>query len=304
VAVAALIVLAGALTALRARRVGASNRMSASNGAAGLEAVAAGTGAGQSQDDSGDDGTKVIRFASNPTPMPPFLMNDLDGKLISTADLRGKVVLVSFWATWCPPCREEIPMLIDLANRYKDRLQVIGISEDDAPASDVRAFAKRAGINYPILMGGDKMSAEYGGVPALPTLFVVNPDGRIVQKHVGVYSAKVYDNEVRALLGMPVDVKVETFEDVGQIFLKNASNATALPGVDFSGLTPDQKRAALKRMNSEMCTCGCKLTIAQCRISEPDCDTSPKLAAKIIREVKSGKVPPPVASPSPDTAKN
>jgi len=299
VALAALIVLAASLTAVRARHVGAGNGASPARGAA-TAATAAEASTGQDQNDSDDDALKVIRFASNPTAMPPFLINDIGGKLISTADLRGKVVLISFWATWCPPCREEIPMLIDLANRYKDRLQIIGVSEDDAPPSEVLAFAKHAGINYPIVMGDDKLSTEYGGVPALPTSFVVNPDGRIVQKHVGVFPVTVYDNEIRSLLGMPVDVKVETFEDTGQIFLKNAANATALPGVDFAGLTPEQKRAALKRMNSEPCTCGCKLTIAQCRISEPDCDTSPKLAAEIIREIKAGGS----ASPPTNTAKN
>ena len=123
---------------------------------------------------------------------------------------------------------------------------------------------------------------------ALPTLFVVNTDGRVVQKHTGLYPFGVYETEIRSLLAMPIQATVETFDDTGQIFLKNAANATILPGVDFTGLTADQKRAALKRMNSENCTCGCKLTIAQCRITEPDCDTSPKLAAQIIRDIKSG----------------
>ncbi len=244
---------------------------------------------------AGDDPPMVIRLASNPQRTPPFLVSDLDGNIISTASWHGKVVLLNFWATWCPPCREEIPEMIELSNRYKDRLQIIGVSMDDAPPEEVNAFAKNMGINYPIVMGSQAISTEYGGVPALPTSFVLNTDGRIVQKHEGLYPIEVYDSEVRSLLGMPVDAKVETFEDTGQIFLKNAVRATELPGVNFKGLTPDQKRAALKRLNSENCTCGCTLTIAQCRINDSTCSTSQQLAQKIVREISAGHPPSPTA---------
>jgi thiol-disulfide isomerase/thioredoxin len=267
--VASMAVVAIELSAARARHVAASAKLQQPD----------------AKVEAGDD--VVIEFANNPSPMPPFLVNDLDGNVISTAAWHGKVVLLNFWATWCPPCREEIPMMIELASRYKDRLQIIGVSMDDAPPEEVREFAKHEGITYPVIMGSRSISAEYGGVPALPTSFVVNTDGRIVQKHTGLYSLEVYDNEVRALLGMPVSVKVETFDDRGQIFLKNAVNATDLPGVDFSGLRADQKRAALKKMNSLNCTCGCKLTIAQCRINDTSCSTSLGLAQTIVREIKS-----------------
>ena len=246
-----------------------------------------------------DDGTQfIIRFASNPQRMPPFLLDDLDGDIVSTASLRGKVVLLNFWATWCPPCRDEIPELIELSKRFKDRLQIVGVSMDDAPEDEVRQFARNMGMDYPIVMGSRTLSAEYGGVPALPTSFVVNTEGRIVQKHEGLYPIDVYDSEVRSLLGMPVEAKVETFEDTGQIFLKNAINAKELPGVDFKGLTEDQRRAALKRLNSQLCTCGCKLTIAQCRINDSECTTSQKLAERIVREIRtgSGHPAPPVSN--------
>ncbi|MGH9830307.1 MAG: TlpA disulfide reductase family protein, partial [Blastocatellia bacterium] len=192
------------------------------------------------------DEREVIRFASNPQAVPAFDAKDLDGNPISTAEWKGKVVLVTFWATWCPPCREEIPMLIGLESRYKDRLQIVGVSLDDDPPSEVKQFVQKEGINYPVVMATRKIVAEFGGVPALPTSFVVNQDGNVVQKHVGLYPPTVYDNEVRSLLGLPVDAKVETFEDTGQIFLKNASLATELPNVNLSGLTADQKRAVLK----------------------------------------------------------
>jgi thiol-disulfide isomerase/thioredoxin len=288
-AIAALGLLATALATTHALKVTAANRIASPHGAS---AVAAGAQHDSSSNDADDDDAppKVIRFASNPEPMPPFLVNDLDGGTLSTAEWRGKVVIVNFWATWCPPCREEIPEMIELAARYKDRLQIVGVSEDDdATPEEVRAFGREANINYPIVMGSSGISREYGGVPALPTAFLVNTDGRIVIKHVGLYPTEVYDREIRALLGEHVDVPIETFEDHGEIFLKNAANATELPGVSFKGLKPEQKRIALKRMNSENCTCGCKLTIAQCRINETTCTISEKLAAQVVRQVASAR---------------
>jgi len=250
---------------------------------------------GPQQDSSTDaeeeDAPAVVRFASNGELMPPFLVNDVEGRLLSTAEWRGKVVIVNFWATWCPPCREEIPEMIDLANRYGDRLQIVGVSEDDdATPDEVREFAHNEKINYPIVMGSGGISREYGGVPALPTSFLVDTNGRVVQKHVGLYPTAVYDREVRALLGEHIDVPIETFVDEGQIFLKNAANATVLPGVDFKGLTAEQKRRALKRMNSENCICGCKLTIAQCRINDSSCSISQKLAAQVVKQVAASHV--------------
>lgn len=182
--------------------------------------------------------------------------------------------------------------MIALANKYKDNLQIIGVSMDDDPPEEVRAFARANNVNYPIVMGSDRLSEEYGGVDALPTTFVLDTNGRVVQKHMGLYPPEVYDGEIHALLGMHVNVPVETFVDTGQIFLKNVARATSLPGVDFSGLSPGLKKIALKRLNSELCTCGCKMTIAQCRMNDPDCATSKALAAKIISEVKAQANPP------------
>jgi thiol-disulfide isomerase/thioredoxin len=243
------------------------------------------------------DQAHVVRFASHPQPMPAFLVNDLDGKPVSTAAWKGKVVFINFWATWCPPCRAEIPVLIDLANRYKDRLQIVGVSVDDGDPADVKQFVKEAGINYPVVMADRAIVAEYGGVAALPTLFVVNPDGNVVQKHEGLYSNALYEAEVRLLLGLPVDATIETFEDTGQIFLKNAVLATELPNVDFTGLNAEQKKAALKRMNSETCDCGCTLTLAQCRINDTSCPVSKKLAAQVVKEIAASATTPALTPP-------
>src|SRR5277367_3523418 len=243
-----------------------------------------------------DDDDAVIRFVKNPEPLPPFLAHDLDGQIVSTAALKGKVVLINFWATWCPPCREEIPELVKLQAAYKDQLQIIGVSEDeDVPPELVKNFARTMHVNYPILIVSRELEMEFGGIPALPTSFLVNKDGGVVQKHVGLFPGEVYDHEIRALLGMQVSEKIETFEDLGQIFLKNAEHATDLPGVDFSGLTPEQKQAALKRMNTDTCTCGCRMTLAQCRINDSACATSRSLAEKIVKQVSAGKDSKPAA---------
>lgn len=235
-----------------------------------------------------DEGVKVVRFASNAIEAPPFLVSDIQGHVISTAQFPGHVVLLVFWATWCPPCREEIPELKELQDRYKDQLQVVGVSMDDESPQAVAQFAAHVGINYSIVMGSPEIVKEYGGVPALPTNFLIDKQGHIVQKHVGLYPLGVYDTEVRALLGMHVEAKIETFKDEGQIFLKNASLATELPGVELKGLTETQRRAALKRMNSENCTCGCDMTIAQCRLVDSACPISKAMAAKIVQEIKAG----------------
>jgi thiol-disulfide isomerase/thioredoxin len=242
----------------------------------------------------GDDGDvgEVIRFVSNPQPAPAFLLTAVAGNPVSTAQWKGKVVILNFWATWCPPCRAEIPMLIDLQSRYKDRLQIVGVSVDDAEPDEVEQFAKEAGMNYPVVMANRGLVQEYGGVPALPTAFVINPDTKVVQKHVGLFPEAMYEQEIRALLNLPVDVRVETFEDQGQIFLKNASLATALPGVDLRGLTEAQRKTVLKELNTKTCQCGCGLTLAQCRIVDSPCLVSKKLANEVVKQILSESSPP------------
>ena len=301
----ALIVLfvTGALAAMAVAIEGARElRVSAAKSSAGAGRTPAVTAkqpstAGKQSDDSPDE--DVIRFASNAQPIPPFLVNDLNGQVVSTAQLHGKVAIVNFWATWCPPCQEEIPEMMELQKEFQGKLQIIGVSMDDGPPEGVKQFADKIGMNYPIVMGSDELSEEYGGIPALPTSFIVDPEGRVVQKHVGLYPKEVYENEIRALLGMPVQAKIETFEDTGQIFLKNAALATSIPGVSFAGLTPAQKKLALKLMNSQHCTCGCNLTVAECRMTDSSCTTSQKLAQKIVDEIRAGKAPAAPATTQP-----
>ena len=230
----------------------------------------------------------VIRFVKNPEPAPALDARDILGKVVSNADWNGKVVLVNFWATWCPPCREEIPELLDLQKEFKDQLRIIGISEDDDPPAKVLKFAQQKGMDYPIVMSTPALIESYGGVPALPTSFLIDTQGRVVQKHSGLYPIDSYILEIRSLLGLPISARVETFADTGQLFLKNAANATELPGVSFAGLTSDQKKLALHRLNAESCTCGCNLTLSQCRVNDTECPVSGDLAAKVVKEVARG----------------
>ena len=240
---------------------------------------------------------KVIRFAKDPETAPPFLLRDLNGKIVSIADGKGKVMILNFWATWCPPCREEIPEFVKLQAAYKDKLLIVGASEDDDGPQKVQQFTQRFGVNYPVVMATKELIDNYGGVPALPTSFLIDPQGRVVQKHTGLYEYEVYEREVRALAGLPVDARIETFADTGQVFLKNAANATELPDVDLSGLTPDEKKEALHRLNADGCTCGCKLTLAECRINDSSCPVSKAAAAEVIKRVRAGQPEP--AQPSP-----
>ena len=261
------------------------------------------------------DQQPTIRFVRNPDPAPEFKLSGLDEKPVTLADSKGKVTLLNFWATWCGPCRAEIPDLVELQNKYKDRLQIVGLVVDDDDLDAIKKFVNKFRINYPVAIAPDDLRIEYGGVPALPTSFVLDSEGRIVQKHEGLRDPLLYETEIRALLGLPIgNVKVETFEDTGEIFLKHADRASELPGVDLSKLTPGQKTVALHRFNAESCTCGCGYTLAQCRIYDHACQTSQAATAKIIAAVahstpsKSAPAAPPApplpvqpaAAPSPE----
>ena len=231
-----------------------------------------------------------IRFVKNPDTAPAFVLNDLQGKAVSLAEAKGKVVLLNFWATWCGPCRAEIPDLVDLQKRYADKLEIIALATQEDDADQVRRFVLHSGINYRVAMAPDDVVREYGGIAALPTSFVIDVQGRVVQKHVGLNDPTLYERELKAMLGMPVNAKVEYFEDDGQVFLKNAERATELPGVDFSQLTAAQKSAALRQMNAKSCDCGCGLTLAQCRINDSACRVSLALAGQVVDQI-SGRAP-------------
>ena len=227
----------------------------------------------------------TIELIADRSPVEPLVMHDLSGTPWSMDELRGQVVLVNFWATWCGPCRIEIPDLVKIQDRYGDHVQVIGVSLDEGGPDVVRSFADELQMNYPVVMATPEILTQFPGVFALPTTFVVDPDGAIAQKHVGLVSPGVMEQEARVLASLPTDVVVELVEPTAPTHLVDAAQATEIPGLDLALLTPMKKEMALKRLNEDSCSCGCSLTLAQCRINDPTCAVSLPLAQVVVEEI-------------------
>jgi len=137
-------------------------------------------------------------------PAPQFDLKDLQGKNIRLSDYRGKVVLLNFWATWCPPCKEEMPWFVDLQQRYGAQgLQVIGIAMDDAGQKAVGSFAEKLGVNYPVLLGKESVAESYGNVQFLPDTFYIGRDGKIVKHVQGLIDRKSIEETVKQALAAP-----------------------------------------------------------------------------------------------------
>ena len=118
---------------------------------------------------------------------PDFALNSLDGSSVKLSSLRGKAVLLNFWATWCGPCKVEMPWFVELQREYGPQgFQIVGVAMDDASTDDIAKFAKDMGVNYPILIGKEAVGDQYGGIPNLPETFFIGRDGKIVDKIVGL----------------------------------------------------------------------------------------------------------------------
>lgn len=132
-------------------------------------------------------------------PAPDFSLTDLSHRPLRLSDYRGKVVILDFWATWCDPCKEEIPHLVGLQNKYSAQgLQVLGVSMDDSE-SPVRQFQQQYKMNYPVAVGNPQMADQYGGILGLPITFVIDRKGRIVSRHIGATNPSVFEQEIRRL---------------------------------------------------------------------------------------------------------
>ena len=130
-----------------------------------------------------------------------FTMKDLDGKPVSLSSYKGKVILLNFWATWCGPCKAEIPGFVELQEKYKNDLIVVGYSVDDE-APKAKAFAAEYKINYPILLGEGREDVQdaYGPIWGIPASFIISRDGKVCKRHLGIESKNVFEREIKALL--------------------------------------------------------------------------------------------------------
>jgi thiol-disulfide isomerase/thioredoxin len=242
---------------------------------------------GTSGPTDGTDESVVVQLLRDPIAVEPFTLTDLDGRTLSSADWKGKVVLVNFWATWCPPCLAEIPDLIALQNKYRDRLVVVGISEDEIAPEMVKRFATDRKINYPIAMTNPDLYTRFTGINALPTTFVLDPNGEIAYKRVGLLQAQQTEGVTRALAGMNLRARIERVDDPARLSADGVAQIKDVPGVDLASIPPQRKAEVLQALNNENCTCGCGLSVAKCRIDDPHCDVSLPVAKKIVAKYTS-----------------
>jgi thiol-disulfide isomerase/thioredoxin len=163
----------------------------------GLVAIALLTGCGS--------GPETVRAAVKPVSTrkvaAPFTLKDADGKPLNLADFKGKVVLLNFWATWCGPCKIEIPWFIEFEKTYRDKgFAVIGVSMDDDGWAAVKPHMAKTGINYRMTIGDEQTAVKYGGVDSLPTTFLIDREGRVAAVHVGLVSKGDYVKDIEQLL--------------------------------------------------------------------------------------------------------
>ena len=134
-------------------------------------------------------------------PAPEFTLKDSDGKTVHLSDYKGKVVLLDFFATWCGPCKIEIPWFMEMERKNKDRgFAVLGVAMDDEGWEIVKPFLADVGVNYRVVIGNDATAGMYGGVESLPTTFLIDKEGRIAAVHVGLASRKDFEDGIEKLL--------------------------------------------------------------------------------------------------------
>ena len=151
------------------------------------------------------NGPDTVRAAVKPVSVrkmaAPISLKDADGKPLVLADYKGKVVLLNFWATWCGPCKIEIPWFIDFEKTYRDKgFAVIGVSMDDDGWSVVKPHIAKTGINYRMTIGDEQTALKYGGVESLPTTFLIDREGRVAAVHIGLVSKGDYVKDIEQLL--------------------------------------------------------------------------------------------------------
>ena len=141
---------------------------------------------------------------------PDFELPALDGKNLKLSDLRGKAVLLNFWATYCGPCKIEMPWFVELQKEYGPQgFQIVGVAMDDASTEDIAKFVKELGVNYPILLGKESVGESYGGVGVLPTTFFVDRDGKLIAREFGLQSRSVFVDHIKKALSQGQAVQAQ-----------------------------------------------------------------------------------------------
>ena len=143
----------------------------------------------------------AVKPVKDRRPAPDFALKDSTGKVVKLSDFKGKIVLLNFWATWCGPCRIEIPWFVEFEQKHKDKgFAVLGVAMDDEGWTVVKPYVERQKMNYRVVIGTDEVASHYGGVDSLPTSFVIDREGKIAAVHIGLVSKKNYENDLNELL--------------------------------------------------------------------------------------------------------
>jgi thiol-disulfide isomerase/thioredoxin len=167
--------------------------------------VLLGAGCGRGEEKAAATETTAASVAPVTLPVlrkaPEWALEDVDGREVKAADFKGKVVVVDFWATWCPPCRKEIPDYVALQEKYRERgLVIVGFSMDEGPAAEAKAFGGQFKVNYPLVMADADTAEAFGGIEGLPTAFVIDRAGNIRHVKLGLAKAAEFEALVASLL--------------------------------------------------------------------------------------------------------
>jgi len=159
---------------------------------------------------AGSAGTASASLDPKGQAAPDFTLDQLNGNTVQLSSYRGQAVLLNFWATWCGPCKIEMPWFVELQKEYGPQgLQIVGVAMDDSDKDDIEKFVKEMGVNYPILIGKEAVGEQYGGVNVLPTTFFIDRDGKIVAREFGLQSRSVFVDHIKQALSQGRTVQAQ-----------------------------------------------------------------------------------------------